>query len=96
MSWSTTHQRQPGRAGVSLACGSFGVAEAVGETGGDKLESCLVERLAGGRDLRDDVTTLAPIGEHLLDPADLTFDAAQSLDEIINRWLGQIHRNLLR
>ena len=80
---------------VSIACCSFGVGEAVGEPGGDKYESCLVERHAGGRDLRDDVTAPSPIGEHLLDPADRSFDAAKPLNEIVYRCSGSSIARLL-
>ncbi len=76
---------------VALTGGSFGVLEAVGEAGGDDLEASLVEGLAGGGDLGDDVPAFASVHEHLLDAADLTLDPAEPLEEVVDGLFGQVH-----
>src|SRR3546814_6622916 len=72
----------------------LGVAQAVGETGRDELESDLLHGLGGRRDLGDDVRALALLGEHRLDAAHLTLDAAQPLLEVVDRLLGKFHLRL--
>src|SRR3546814_12920832 len=72
----------------------LGVAQAVGETGRDELESDLLHGLGGRRDLGDDVGALALLGEHRLDAAHLTLAAAPPLLEVVDRLLGKVHLSL--
>src|SRR5688572_9735100 len=67
------------------------VGEALGHSGGEQPESHLVDGATGSRDLRDDLPALAAVGEHLLDAADLTFDATQPLQQFLGDVVGERH-----
>ena len=64
---------------VARRRGALRVLETPREAGGDEQESDLLERLVGGSDLRDDLTAVAFVRQHLLESAHLSFDPAESL-----------------
>lgn len=62
-----------------------------GHAGGQHLEADLVDRLADGRELGDDLAALSPIGEHGLYATNLTLDASEAAQQIGSDVLRQLH-----
>src|SRR3546814_18338859 len=69
----------------------LGVAQAVGETGGDELESDLIHGLGGRRALGDAVRARELRREHRLDDAHLNVNAAQPILAAVARLTGKYH-----
>src|SRR3954463_14017545 len=71
--------------GLRVALGARGAHDAVVRVVVEQAEGDLVEGSLRRRDLREDVDAVAVLVNHVLDPADLAFDAPQPLAQLILR-----------
>ena len=67
------------------------VIEAPRQSGSDEEESDLLQGLVCRSDLGHYVAAISGVGQHLLDPPDLAFNATESFLQVVEGLLGQLH-----
>jgi hypothetical protein len=80
---------------IALLGRCIGVVQAPGEACRDQMEPGLLEGARRGRELGDDLTAVAAVGQHRLDAAHLTLDPTEAPGQVVDGLVGQIHGRLL-